>query len=76
MTNMHPHSFADLFEACNPGEAHIEYVNPPIPDRNFDYAASLYDGEPCVGYGRTRELAAIDAFESGALYQLLRIWDE
>ena len=73
---MHPHSFADMFEAINPGEAYIECVFPPIPTRQFDYAASLFDGEPCVGYGRTRELAAIDAFESGAMDELLKIWSE
>ena len=63
----HPHSFADIFEACNPGEAYIEHVYPPIPDRRFDWCASFWDGENYVGNGRTREAAAIDAFESWGL---------
>jgi len=72
----HPHSMADIFEALNPGEAHIEFVYPPIPVRDQDWQASLYDGEPCVGNGRTREEAAISALESPEVWKLLRIWDE
>lgn len=74
--NHHPHSMATAFEYCNPGEAHIEFVYPPIPVRDYDYQASLYDGEACIGEGRTRELAAISAFEDHRLWAHLKIWEE
>jgi hypothetical protein len=46
----------------------VNFVHPPIPDRNFDYCAydsDTYDGAPdarwqCVGWGRTERDAVID----------------
>lgn len=40
----------------------ITHINPPIPDRNFDYSATLDDYEPgdIVGYGVTPGAAAAD----------------
>ena len=37
----------------------VEYVNPPIPDRRFDYCATWDDYEPgdAQGWGRTESEA-------------------
>lgn len=43
----------------------VEFVNPPIPVRNFDWCASRQDGDddsPC-GYGATAEEAIADLLE-------------
>lgn len=44
---------------------HITHIRPPIPLRDFDWAATQDDYEPgCpIGYGRTREEAVADLEE-------------
>lgn len=65
----HPHSMADIFESI-PGY-YLEYVYPPIPVRDQDWQAiSEHHEHECgapmsIGHGRTREEAALSAFDSG-----------
>ena len=46
------------------------HVYPPIPIRNFDWAAydenTYDDGPSCVGYGETKEAAIADLLEQVA----------
>lgn len=68
--NDHSHSLASAFEALNPGEAHISLTGGPA---SMAYGATLFDGEPVIGYGRTREECALDVFTSGVLDEYLEI---
>jgi len=44
---------------------HVEFIYPPIPDRNFDYQATFDGYEPGdpIGHGRTVEIAINDLHE-------------
>lgn len=73
---MHPHSLEAAFLAINPGEARIGECYGGTFDSRFNYEASLFDGEPVVAHGRTREECAANAFEDPRVWAYLGIWDE
>lgn len=45
---------------------HVEFIYPPIPDRNFDYQATFdgYDAGDPIGHGPTVERAIEDLHEN------------
>ena len=69
----HPHSFVTLFEFINPGESYICAEYGGLFDPYFNYGASLWDGEPIIAHGPTREACAINALEDPRVWAQLRI---
>ena len=74
---MHPHSFVTIFEAINPGEARISTgCYGGVFEHHFECEASMWDGEPVVAFGPTREACAIEALEDPRVWGKLKIWGE